>query len=155
LITDSLPFEGTFYKGHSLPQKLNDIILRLRLVQMRSSCILHVIHVAGTKMKEVGIDGLSWGDFFEGMMTRASNPISFVPFHLGADIRTQGRLSMWVRSWWVDQEGNPWGDAPLITLQPSDWFSLAEVNGPRLWLPAPAAMTTITAWPTHSCRTFS
>ncbi|KAL7519144.1 hypothetical protein ACHAWX_003937 [Stephanocyclus meneghinianus] len=75
LITDNLPFEGTFYKSHLSSQKLNDIILRLRLVQMQTSCILHVIHVAGTRMKEAGIDGLSPGDFLEGMMTQASNPL--------------------------------------------------------------------------------
>jgi hypothetical protein len=86
VITDNLPFEGTFFKGHSLSRKLNDIFLRLRLVQMQSSCIIHVIHIAGTRMKEAGIDGLSQGDFFKGMVTQASNPLSFVPFHLGADI---------------------------------------------------------------------
>ena len=75
LITDNLPFEGTFYKGHSSSKLLNEIILRLRVLQLRASCILHVIHVAGTRMKEAGIDGLSRGDFMEGMMSPGSNPL--------------------------------------------------------------------------------
>jgi hypothetical protein len=66
IIMDNQPFEGTFYKGHSSSQKLNDIILRLRVLQRSTACILHVVHVAGTRMKKSGIDGLSRGDLMEG-----------------------------------------------------------------------------------------
>jgi hypothetical protein len=48
IITNNLPFEATFYKGHSSSKKLNHVILCLQLLQLRCSCILHVIHIAGT-----------------------------------------------------------------------------------------------------------
>lgn len=85
VITDNLPFKGTYYKGHSSSKKLNQIILGMRLFEIRSSALLHIIHVAGTRMKDAGIDGLSHGDVLEGMMVWGSNsnPLSFVPFHLG------------------------------------------------------------------------
>eukprot|EP00956_Cyclotella_meneghiniana_P020426 scaffold36140_cov54-Cyclotella_meneghiniana.AAC.1 len=41
IFTDNSTFEGTFYKGHSKSEKLCDIILRLRLVQKKSGCVLH------------------------------------------------------------------------------------------------------------------
>ena len=34
VITNNLPFEGTFYKGHSSSKLLNEIILRLRVLQL-------------------------------------------------------------------------------------------------------------------------
>jgi hypothetical protein len=86
-------------------------------------------------MKEAGIDGLSWGDFMEGMMTQGSNPLSFILFNLGANNRSPSLPSEWVKTWWVDPEGNSWGNAPLITLTPSDWFTLLMINGPRFWIP--------------------
>ena len=41
----------------------------MRLVEMITGCIFHVIHVAGIKMKRAGIDGLSQGYLLEGMTT--------------------------------------------------------------------------------------
>lgn len=85
IFTDNSTFEGTFYKGHSTSEKLCDVILRLRLVQQRSSCILHVTHVAGTRMKEAGIDGLSRGDLMEGMLKSGEAPWRFLPLSQDAD----------------------------------------------------------------------
>ena len=75
-------FEGCFYKGHSNYRKLNGLALRLRLVDMETGCILHVIHLAGTRMKRAGIDGLSRGDILEVMMT-GKNPLDFIPLGVG------------------------------------------------------------------------
>jgi hypothetical protein len=72
IFTDNTAFEGTFYKGHSTSPVLTNIILRLRILQLRHSVILHVIHIAGTRMKAAGIDGLSWGNMLEGMMVRGT-----------------------------------------------------------------------------------
>ncbi|KAL7474614.1 hypothetical protein ACHAWX_000033, partial [Stephanocyclus meneghinianus] len=82
--TDNAVFEGTFYRGHSDSKKLNDLILRLRQVERRTGCLLHVIHVAGTRMKEAGIDGLSRGDLMEGMMRRGEDPMRFLPISQSA-----------------------------------------------------------------------
>jgi hypothetical protein len=143
VITDNQPFEGTYYKGHSSSKKLNDIILRLRILQRTSKCILHVIHVSGTRMKDSGIDGLSRGDLSEGMMIPGAVPLSFVPFHLGANERSEGKVLSWVTSWWQDKSGLPWGQAPLTLLSPNDWFQLSKSYSPRLWCPPPAAMTEV------------
>ena len=50
ILTDNQMFEGCFYKGHYNYKNLNVLVLRLRLVEMGTGCILHVIHVGGTIM---------------------------------------------------------------------------------------------------------
>ena len=55
ILKNNQVFEGCFYKGNSNSRKLNGLVLRLTLVDMKTCCILHVIHVAGTSMKRVGI----------------------------------------------------------------------------------------------------
>ena len=99
IFTDNSTFEGTFYKGHSTSEKICDIILRLRLVQQRTGCILHVTHVAGTRMKEAGIDGLSRGDLLEGMLSGGGGPWRFIPLSENADSRSGGTVVPWVKSW--------------------------------------------------------
>ena len=49
-------------------------------------------------MKASGVDGLSRGDLMEGMMG-GQDPLSFIPFNLGADERSNGLVSQWVWSW--------------------------------------------------------
>jgi hypothetical protein len=142
IFTDNIVFEGTFYKGHSASPKLNEIILRLRMAERTSGCILHVIHVAGTRMKRSGIDGLSRGDFLEGIMA-GQDPLSFIPLNEGADDRVMGRVQTWVESWWTNDDQRPWCGTRLKLLQPADWFSLHTFEDPRLWIPPPAAMETV------------
>ena len=143
ILTDNSAFEGTYYKGHSSSEKLSDIILRLRLVQQRAGCLVHVIHIAGTRMKAAGIDGLSRGDLLEGMMQSTTDPWRFIPLAQSANERMPQVLHGWINSWWSDLEGKPWCGAALRLLTPTDWFTLSEVNQPRLWMPPPAAMTTV------------
>jgi hypothetical protein len=142
IFTDNIVFEGTFYKGHLASPKLNDIILRLRITERLSGCILHVIHVAGTRMKRSGIDGLSRGDFLEGIMA-GEDPLSFIPLNEGADERTLGRVQTWVDSWWRNVDHKPWCGVALKRLEPADWFLLHTFEDPRLWVPPPAAMETV------------
>jgi hypothetical protein len=99
LLTDNMAFEGTFYKGHSSSEKLSDIILCLRVVQRNTGCIIHVIHIAGTRMKAAGIDGLSRGDLLEGMMQSTTDPWRFVPLSQSANERMPKILHKWVNSW--------------------------------------------------------
>jgi hypothetical protein len=66
IFTDNSSFEGTFFKGHSTSRKLTGIILRLRKLQLRTGSVIHVIHIAGTRMKECGIDSGSPGLFASG-----------------------------------------------------------------------------------------
>lgn len=159
IITDNSTYESTFYKGYSSSPKLTRIIFRLRKIERDTGCILHVIHIAGTRMKEAGIDELSRQDFVEGMMGGAS-PWSYLPLNEDADQRSQGRVLNWVKKWWYDAEGESWC-APwrnggkgkddgkrweselLVNLESEDWFRLHEIKGHRLWIPPPAAMETV------------
>ncbi len=59
--------------------------------------ILHVLHISGKRMKATSMDGLSRGDHTEGMMA-GEDPMSFLPFHLGVDARSRGRVGKWVHS---------------------------------------------------------
>ena len=80
LITDNIVFEGTYYKGYSRSPKLCDLALRLHKAALFGGVILHVIHVAGTRMKESGIDGLSRGDMLDGML-KGEEPLKFLPIN--------------------------------------------------------------------------
>ena len=115
LFTDNLVFEMGFYKGHSASKKLSAILLRLHKCQRNGGFKLHVVHVAGTRMKSWGIDGLSRGDLMEGMMAGA-DPLSFIPLADGANTRSNGKVSAWVHAWWGD-----WCGAPLTNIDHNNW----------------------------------
>jgi hypothetical protein len=140
IFTDNSSFGGTFFKGHSTSRKLTGIILRLRKLQLRTGSVIHVIHIAGTRMKECGIDGLSRGDLLEGMMKSGADPLVFLPLAQSADERTDVQVRHWVNTWWNSGNGDSWCGAGLTLLSPKDWFDLKNVPGPRLWIPPPAAM---------------
>ncbi|KAL7527171.1 hypothetical protein ACHAXR_001836 [Thalassiosira sp. AJA248-18] len=138
VFTDNSVFESTFYKGHSQDKKLSDIIFRLHKATRDGGLILHVIHVAGTRMKSWGVDGLSRGDLLDGMMD-GQDPLSFISLaEEGANERSGGHVKEWVNSWW-----NDWGHIPLVEVGKDQWFELKEVDGARLWMPPPAAMETV------------
>ena len=52
-------FKAVFYKGTSSSKKLFDLHLRLRVAMIKEEINAHMIHIAGTRMKGAGIDGLS------------------------------------------------------------------------------------------------
>ena len=81
-----------------MSRELSNIVFWLYKAQQAGGSILHVLHISGKRMKATGVDGLSRGDHTEGVMA-GKDPMSFLPFHLGADIRSQGRVGKWVRSW--------------------------------------------------------
>ena len=73
---------------------------------MKGDLIVHVIHVAGNCMKELGIDGLYIGYFPEGVMSLKYH-LEMLPRYVGAwDIL--GGIDKWIRNWW--------GCQPLIKL---------------------------------------
>ena len=72
------------YKGHSGSKKLSDIMFCLHKTERDRGFKLHVIHVAGTRMKSWGVDGLSRGDLMESMMA-GKDPLSFILLSKGAD----------------------------------------------------------------------
>jgi len=66
------------------------------------------------------------------------DPLSFIPLAEGANERATGAVRDWVDSWWGD-----WCGAPLQEMTKDHWFRLHQVEGPRLWMPPPAAMSTV------------
>lgn len=137
LITDNSVFESCFYKGYSDSPKLTDIIFDLRKAQRDGGVIVHVIHVAGKRMKEMGIDDLSRGHLMDGIIA-GKHPLSFFPFNEGANERSGSKLKPWIESWWEN-----WDGGPLVEMTKDLWFESRHVKGARLWMPPPAAMGTV------------
>lgn len=65
----------------------------------RNGVLVHVIRIAGSRMKTAG-DELSRGDFMEGIMAK-KNPWSYVPLNEEAEQCSEGRASDWVTQWWM------------------------------------------------------
>ena len=142
VITDNDTFYRAFHKGHSSSPKLNNIVFRLHRVARVTGAIIHVVHVAGTRLKEAGIDGLSRGDFMQGIMS-GKQPLEYLPLNEGADERSGGLVEKWVNSWWTSPEMASGSANSIKLLSPEDWFTLYENKQPRLWCPPPAAMETV------------
>lgn len=83
LFTDNTTAESAFYKGTSSVKPLFDFMLRLRKLQMDGDFLLHMIHVAGTRMIAEGTDDLSRGSILQGVMA-GNSMLSHIPLHLSA-----------------------------------------------------------------------
>jgi hypothetical protein len=139
LITDNSALEGAYYKGHSQARELSDIVFRIHKAQRDGGFILHVIHISGKRMKASGVGGLSRGDLTEGMMA-GEDPLSYIPFHNGADERSGGKVSQWVQSWWTTKKGKNFGGFPLATITKESMFELRDLKAARLWMPPHTVM---------------
>ena len=95
LMTDNMVAEAAVHKGTSSSQKLFELVLQLRRLEMVHDFSPLVIHVAGTRMIEQGTDGLSRGTMLEGVMVGKSF-LSCVPLHKGAVDRSP-ELVAWLR----------------------------------------------------------
>ena len=151
IFTDNSTAEAAYYKGTSSSKLLFNIVLRLRKLEFMSGFKIYFIHVAGSRMISQGTDGLSRGDFSEGVMCGA-NMLSFIPIHLTAFDRSSN-LKNWIESI-VAPSLKP--TEQIEFLNESDWFHRGhDLGGGRLgkegiwmpntkpgifvWCPAPAA----------------
>jgi hypothetical protein len=151
VFTDNSTAEGAYYRGNSDSKLLFDLVLRLRHLAMNGSIILHIVHVAGTRMIHQGTDGLSRGDFSMGVLS-GTEMSSLVPLHLTA-VERAPPLVQWLRIWIPDSDITP--------LSPADWFEgeghglqggaynhegmwlpLESTSEWFLWTPPPAAAAT-------------
>jgi hypothetical protein len=89
VFTDNSIAEAAFFKGTSSSILLFNLVLRLRKLELAQRCMLHVVHVAGTRMLGQGSDGLSRGNFTEGVMMGRSIT-SYVPLSGSASERSKG-----------------------------------------------------------------
>jgi hypothetical protein len=62
IYTDNQVAESVWYKGTSTERTLFELMLELRMIMVEENFILHVVHVAGTRLIGEGTDGLSRGE---------------------------------------------------------------------------------------------
>jgi hypothetical protein len=96
LFTDNSTSEAAFYNGSSKSEKLFNLILRVKKLEMHQEAKVHIIHVSGERMKKQGSDGLSRGNLNVGVMA-GEKMISFVPIHQTALERSRS-LKPWLDS---------------------------------------------------------
>ena len=133
LFTDNSTSERAFYNGTSSSETLFNLVLQARFVEAKCKCVIRLIHVSGKRMIAQGTDGLSRGNFNEGVMSGQSM-LSYVPLAHTALKRSPG-IKSWVEDWTRGLKTN------LEWLQPEDWFVRghdmkgSQVNIDGMWMP--------------------
>ena len=59
MFTDTQMAERVYYKGSATEELLFEMVFELRLLALEAGFTLHVIHVAGTRLIDRGVDPLS------------------------------------------------------------------------------------------------
>ena len=111
--TDNSTTEAAIAKGTSSSDKLNALVIRFHLIEVKYQCKMWVCHVSGKRMQAQGTDGISRGCLEDGVMTGLLME-SFLPFHDSALQRSES-LSNWLVSWCGDEEAE--------FLSPEQWFT--------------------------------
>ena len=136
IFTDNFVAECSYYNGGSNVNKaLDELVFRLWKLQMDGKFSLFMYHVAGTRMIQAGIDGLSRGDKSEGI-ARGMSVLEFVPIHKDPFYRSPS-LRDWIYSLWNSEVLGE-----LVELEPKQWFTKAMDTGNYLWNVAPGAAET-------------
>ena len=118
LATDNTTAATAYYKGSSTSEALHQMVTELRLLTLRGNFLLHLFHIAGTRMIAIGVDGLSRGELQLGALENLA-PECAIPLHLSA-IQRSPSLRAWLQSWLTEE--------PRIA-HPSDWFHNAQQAG--------------------------
>ena len=136
IFTDNSTAEAAFYKGTSSSIKLFDLVVRLKSLEMDHSCLIHFVHIAGTRMISQGTDGISRGDFNAGVM-QGEEMSTFVPIHLSA-LEREINLKQWI----IKTVPPGPGEKEIIFLSYSGWFERGHdviggsYNGDKVWEPS-------------------
>jgi hypothetical protein len=138
LATDNSTAAYAYYKGSSSSALLHEMITELRLMTLRYNFVLHIYHIAGTRMIASGIDALSRGELHVSELENCTATI--MPLHLSPLQRSES-LKHWL-DYWVKE--------PYKIATPDDWFYTAQQAGetgldvePQTWvwtLPPSAAI---------------
>ena len=67
MFTDNTVVERAYFRGNSSNRELFELVYRLRMISILFGIELHVIHISGTRMIDVGVDGLSRGQLGGGV----------------------------------------------------------------------------------------
>jgi hypothetical protein len=123
MFTDNSTTELAFHNGTSGSKSLFELVLRLRMLQLKHGAKIHLIHVAGTRMISQGTDGISRGNLLEGVMA-GKEMISFVPISQTICERSPSMLS-WIQSWTSRKD--------LKALTEDQWFWEGQGLERELW----------------------
>jgi hypothetical protein len=96
IATDNSTAASAYYKGSSTTEKLQDMVTELRLLTLTGNFVLNIFHIAGTRMIQIGVDGLSRGEMQLGAL--AGTPESAAPLHL-SPLERSGALLQWIHEW--------------------------------------------------------
>ena len=67
MATDHSTVEACLYKGNSSSEKLYDLILRFRLLEIRMAAKFYITHVSSQRIVAQGTEGVSRGHLREGV----------------------------------------------------------------------------------------
>jgi hypothetical protein len=129
LFTDNFVAERAYFRGTASTKLLFDLVLRLRVLQMKGDIFLHLIWCAGTRMIMQGADGLSRGNLDNGVMV-GRHMLEYVPIHLSA-LERSTLLKEWLDGW-VGED--------TLFFDEEDWFHKAHGAdySSAVWTPCPA-----------------
>ena len=114
LATDNSTAAFAFYKGASTSKLLHQMVIELRMIALQGNFVIHIYHIAGTRMIESGIDALSRGELHVAALEASVHIV--MPLHLSPTQRSPV-LKSWLESWL--------GLEFTIT-EPGDWFYAAQ-----------------------------
>jgi hypothetical protein len=129
IFTDNSTAEAAFWKGTSKSEKLFDLVLELKELELDLGLMLHVIHVSGRRMIAQGTDGLSRADYSRGVM-QGRAMTAYVPLHL-SPLERKPDLRGWLED--ITKSLDP------MFLEPSGWYEEGHRTGTFVWTPPPAA----------------
>lgn len=115
--TDNKVAADCWHKGSSDSQTLFDLVLELKLESLHGNFVVKLFHMAGTRMIQTGIDGLSRGEFQLGQLT--SPTATEIPMYRSPIDRSPAMLD-WLGEWL------PQG---FKVAEPADWFWSAQQAG--------------------------
>ena len=111
IFTDNTTTESAFHNGTSSSEKLFNLILRVRIVQMKFSVRVHMIHVSGERMIHQGTDGLSRGNLTGGVLS-GDDMLSYIPISKSAHEMSPNLVQLI----------QYWSDSAVTPLSPFDWL---------------------------------
>jgi hypothetical protein len=81
LFTDNSTSEAAFFNGSSTSEKLFELVLKVRKMEMDNGSKIHLCHVLGERMKVQGSDGLSRGNLNVGIVVVVVVDIDVVMYY--------------------------------------------------------------------------
>ena len=130
IATDNKVVEACLYKGNSSSIKLFDLIVRLKLMEVKYGVKVSVTHVAGKRMQAQGTDGVSRGSLREGV-SLGRDMIAYCPWGKNA-LEVSPELKSWIVTWMGERS---------IFLTPKDWYLRGQdmeggsFDRKRFWYP--------------------